>query len=253
MVSGGEGPIAGTSRGVLGGRTSSALRFLDTPVPCVLFPYNAGKDLLSYAFRVPRGEFLNGDGGVELHGNWPWPKRATILLIGVESGTFGRFNSFCISHEGFKRCVIGGAQFGPYVRFKTACVTINLFVKTDVGDIEDDFEKVGVVRWDIPELTPATKFISRKFDLVQGAETLGEGISESDPRGHRVTSGGGASLISDEPIVSISGEVGDGNGESLLIGQSVDVDGHVGDPRMWGRFSVEGRWLILFGYEGRGC
>jgi hypothetical protein len=38
MVSGGEGPIAGTSRGVLGGRTSSALRFLDTLVPCVLFP-----------------------------------------------------------------------------------------------------------------------------------------------------------------------------------------------------------------------
>jgi hypothetical protein len=55
MVSGGEGPIAGTSRGVLGGRTSSALRFSDTLVPCVLFPYNAGKDLLSYTFRVPRG------------------------------------------------------------------------------------------------------------------------------------------------------------------------------------------------------
>jgi hypothetical protein len=35
-VSGGNGPIAGTSRGVLGGRNSSALRFSGTLVPCVL-------------------------------------------------------------------------------------------------------------------------------------------------------------------------------------------------------------------------
>ena len=54
-VSGGEGPITGTSRGVLGGRTSSALRFLGTLVPCVPSPYNAGKVLLSCTFRVLRG------------------------------------------------------------------------------------------------------------------------------------------------------------------------------------------------------
>jgi hypothetical protein len=146
-----------------------------------LFPTTQAKTFSHILFAFFQGEFLNGDGGVELHGNWSWPKRAMILLTRVESGTFGRFNSFRISHEGFERCVIGGGQFGPYVRFKTACVTIDLFVKPDVGDIEDDFEKVGVVRWDIPELTPATKFISRKFDLVQGAEPLGEGLSESDP------------------------------------------------------------------------
>jgi hypothetical protein len=63
-VSGGEGQIVGTSRRVLGGRTSSALIFLGTLVPCVPFPYNAGKSLLSYTFRVPRWWVLNGDGGV---------------------------------------------------------------------------------------------------------------------------------------------------------------------------------------------
>jgi hypothetical protein len=54
-VSGGEGQIAGTSRGVLGGRTSSALRFLGTLVPCVPFPFNAGRVLLSCTFRVLMG------------------------------------------------------------------------------------------------------------------------------------------------------------------------------------------------------
>jgi hypothetical protein len=54
-VSGGDGPIAGTSRGVLGGRTSFALRFLGTLVPCVLSLYNEGKVLLSCTFRVLRG------------------------------------------------------------------------------------------------------------------------------------------------------------------------------------------------------
>jgi hypothetical protein len=136
------------------------------------FPTTQAKIFSHTLYAFIGGEYLNGDGGVELHGNWSWPKRAIILLIVVESGTFGRFNSFRISHEGFERCAIGGAQFGPYVRFKTACVTINLFVETDVGDVENDFEKVCVVLWDIPELTPATKFISLKFDLVQGAETL---------------------------------------------------------------------------------
>jgi hypothetical protein len=82
-VCGGEGPIAGSSRGVLGGRNSSALCCLGTLVPCVPFPYNAGRDLLSYTFRVLRGEFLNGDGAVELHGNRSWPKWVMILLIEV--------------------------------------------------------------------------------------------------------------------------------------------------------------------------
>jgi hypothetical protein len=68
-----------------------------------------------------------------------------------------------------------------------------------------------------------------------------------------VTSGGGDSLVGDEPIVSIGGEIGDGNGERLLVGQSVDVAGHVGAPRIWGRFSIEGRWLIILGYERRGA
>jgi hypothetical protein len=54
-VSGGEGPIAKTSRGVFGRLTSSTLWFLGTLVPCVPFPYNAGKVLLSCTFRVLRG------------------------------------------------------------------------------------------------------------------------------------------------------------------------------------------------------
>lgn len=120
-----------------------------------------------------------------------------------------------------------------------------------MGDVEDDFEKICVVRWDIPELTPAAEFISREFDLVQGAETFGEGLSESDPGGHRVSSRGGAGLIGDEPIVRIGGEVGDGDGERLLIGQAVNVACHVGDPRVWGRLSVEGGRLVLLRYEGR--
>jgi hypothetical protein len=110
-----------------------------------LFPTTPANSFSHTLFAIFGGEFLNCYGGVELHGNWSWPKRAIILLIGVESVTFGRFNSFLISHEGFKRCVIGCAQFGLYVRFKTACVMINLFVETDVGDIENDFEKVCVV------------------------------------------------------------------------------------------------------------
>jgi hypothetical protein len=96
MVLGGECPISGTSRGVLGGRISSALRFLGIFVPCVLFPYNAGKTFSHTLFTFFRSEFLNGNGGVELHRHWSWPKRAMILLIGVESGTFDRFNSFGI-------------------------------------------------------------------------------------------------------------------------------------------------------------
>jgi hypothetical protein len=89
MVSGGEGPIAGTSRGVLGGRNSSALQFLGTLVLCVPFPSTHAKTVSHTLFASFGGEFLNGDGGVELHGNRSWPKRANILLIGVESGTFG--------------------------------------------------------------------------------------------------------------------------------------------------------------------
>jgi hypothetical protein len=137
-----------------------------------LCPTTQAKTFSHTLFAFSRGEFLNGDGGVELHGHWSWPKRATILLIGVKSGTFGRLNSFCISHEGFERFLIGDAQFRPYVRFKTACVTINLLVETDVGYIENDFEEVCVVGRDIPELTPATKLISRKFDLIQGPKRL---------------------------------------------------------------------------------
>jgi hypothetical protein len=144
-VSGGEGPTAGTSRGVSGGRTTSALRFFGhSRVTSLLFTTQA-KTFSHTLFAFFGGEFLNGDGVVELHGNWSWPMRAIILLIGVESGAFGRFNSFRISHESFERCVIGGAQFGPYVRFKTAGVTINLFVEADVGDIENYFEEICVV------------------------------------------------------------------------------------------------------------
>ena len=62
---------------------------------------------------------------------------------------------------------------------------------------------------------------------------------------------GGAGLIRDEPIVRIGGEVGDGDGERLLIGQTVDVACHVGDPRVWGRLSVEGGRPVLLRYEGR--
>jgi hypothetical protein len=119
--------------------------FLGTLVPLSLFPATQAKNFSHTHFLFFGGGLLNGDGGVELHGNWSWPKRAILLLIGVESGTFGRFNSFRISNEGFDRFVIGVAQFGPYIRFETACVTINLLVKTDVGDVENDFEKVYVV------------------------------------------------------------------------------------------------------------
>jgi hypothetical protein len=73
-----------------------------------------------------------------------------------------------------------------------------LLVETDVGDVENDFEKVFIVRWDSREFIPGAKLISRKLDLVQGSETHGEGLSKSDPRGQRMSSGGGIAFIGDE-------------------------------------------------------
>ena len=67
-----------------------------------LLPTTQAKSFFHALFAFFGGEFLNGDGGVEFHGNWSGPKRPIIMLTGIESVTFGRFHSFCISHECFE-------------------------------------------------------------------------------------------------------------------------------------------------------
>ena len=67
-----------------------------------LLPTTQAKSFFHALFAFFGGEFLNGDGGVEFHGNWSGPKRAIIMLTGIESITFGRLHSFCVSHECFE-------------------------------------------------------------------------------------------------------------------------------------------------------
>ena len=67
-----------------------------------LLPTTQAKSFFHALFAFFGGEFLNGDGGVEFHGNGSGPKRPIIMLTGIESVTFGRFHSFCISHECFQ-------------------------------------------------------------------------------------------------------------------------------------------------------
>jgi hypothetical protein len=118
-----------------------------------------------------------------------------------------------------------------------------------VGDVENNFEEVCVLRRDIPELSPTTELIPCKLDLVLGTESLGDGFGEGDTRCLRVSSRCGSCLIGNKPIVSISGEVDDGDGECLLIWETMNVTGHVSNPGVWGRLAVEGRCFVLLWYE----
>jgi hypothetical protein len=68
-----------------------------------------------------------------------------------------------------------------------------------------------------------------------------------------VSSRCGSFLIGNEPIVSISGEVGDGDGECMLLGETMNVTGHVSNLGVLGRHAVEGRWFFFFGMKDRGA
>jgi hypothetical protein len=122
-----------------------------------------------------------------------------------------------------------------------------------VGNVEDNFEEICVVRRDIPELLPTTELIPCKLDLFRGLNRLVMASVRATQDFIVCPVAFGSCLIGNEPIFSISGEVGDGDGEFLLIGDTMNVSGHVSNPGVWGMLAVEGRWFFLLWYEGRGC